>query len=493
MFDIKITDFVDFNPKRVVKKGEVAPFVDMAALPVHSRDISEISEREFKGSGSKFINGDTLFARITPCLENGKTAKVAGLPDGVTASGSTEFIVMAAKEPNYDEDYVYYLARLPEFRSYAQARMEGTSGRQRVPWQSLVEFEFSFPEKEKRKEIGAFLKKIDNKIELNRQTNQTLEQIAQAIFKSWFVDFEPTRAKIAAKQIRQARQDGERSAALKAALFADGRWPEAVAAAIAEGDLERAAMAAISGKSLDELDAHGCANAAGAGSAGAAYQLSPEQQTQLLIPEGWDVKGIKELSSKISKGTTPRKADIQKAEDAETIPFLKVRDISNDGEITRVGLDKIPESIHSGTLKRSMLEANDLLFSIAGTIGRVALVEEDLSISNCNQAIAFVRLKESEKYLELCRLNLVGSRVQDEVISKVVQGVQANFSLTGLGEIKVLIPSEDLLASFNKTVGDMGNKQRLLLSENRKLAELRDALLPKLLSGELELTSKGAA
>jgi type I restriction enzyme, S subunit len=448
--------------------------------------------------------GDMIFT----C--KGSPGRVCWVPDPIDFCIAQDMVGIRANEKIIYPKYLFALLRSEGTQNKILNMHVGTL----IPHFKKGDFGnlyFDIPtDMEYQKKVGDAYFDFCLKIEANRQTNQTLEHIAQAIFKSWFVDFEPTRAKIAAKQIAQARQDSERSATLKAALFADGRWPEAVAAAIAEGDPERAAMAAISGKSLDELDAQGCANAAGAGSAGAAYQLSPEQQTQLLttaalfpdalvdselgeIPEGWDVKGIKELSSKISKGTTPRKADIQKAEDAETIPFLKVRDISNDGEITRVGLDKIPESIHSGTLKRSMLEANDLLFSIAGTIGRVALVEEDLSISNCNQAIAFVRLKESEKYLELCRLNLVGSRVQDEVISKVVQGVQANFSLTGLGEIKVLIPSEDLLASFNKTVGDMGNKQRLLLSENRKLAELRDALLPKLLSGELELTSKGAA
>src|SRR5690554_4445236 len=241
--DIKITDFVEFNPKRNLKKGSITPFVDMAALSVDGRDVTEIGEREFKGSGSKFANGDTLFARITPCLENGKTAKVSGLPEGVTAAGSTEFIVMAAKEPKYDEDYVYYLARLPEFRSYAQARMEGTSGRQRVPWQSLIEFEFNFPKKEKRKEIGAFLKKIDDKIQLNTQTNKTLESIAQAIFKSWFVDFEPVKAKMAAKERWYAMQPTSKSVS-----------PVCYADEAALPDLETytnlAAMCAISGLSI---------------------------------------------------------------------------------------------------------------------------------------------------------------------------------------------------------------------------------------------------
>lgn len=129
-----ITEIVEFNPKRTIKRGTVAPFVEMAALPENSRDIERFTEREFKSGGSRFQNSDTLFARITPCLENGKTAKVNILPPNTVAHGSTEFIVMAAKQPEIDEDFIYYLARLPEFREYAQARMEGTSGRQRVSY-----------------------------------------------------------------------------------------------------------------------------------------------------------------------------------------------------------------------------------------------------------------------------------------------------------------------------------------------------------------------
>lgn len=165
------------------------------------------------------------------------------------------------------------------------------------------------PPKEVKESIEGIALSLAEKIQLNRQTNQTLEHIAQAIFKSWFVDFEPTRAKIAVKQIKDARQDSERSAALMAALLADRRWPEAVAAAIAEGDPERAAMAAISGKTLgeiDQLDVQGRTNVAGAGSAGAT-------QTQLLttaalfpdalvdselgeIPEGWEVRSFGDVS-----------------------------------------------------------------------------------------------------------------------------------------------------------------------------------------------------
>ncbi len=84
----------------------------MAALPENGRDINRVDEKIFTGGGSKFANKDTLFARITPCLENGKTSLVSGLSDGEVAFGSTEFIVLAAKEPEYDSDYIYYLSRL---------------------------------------------------------------------------------------------------------------------------------------------------------------------------------------------------------------------------------------------------------------------------------------------------------------------------------------------------------------------------------------------
>ncbi len=195
-----ITEIVDFNPPRKIKKGDIAPFVDMAALPTSAKEIEEIGTREFIGSGSKFKNGDTLFARITPCLENGKTAKVSSLNENESAHGSTEFIVMAAKDKEHDEDFVYYIARHPEFRAFARARMEGTSGRQRVSWQSLTEFEIPLPPKEVRKAIGDILSRFDEKINSNQQINRTLEQMAQAIFKSWFVDFDPVRAKMEGRQ-----------------------------------------------------------------------------------------------------------------------------------------------------------------------------------------------------------------------------------------------------------------------------------------------------
>jgi len=123
---VNITELVDFNPQTRLTKGKPYPFIEMAALPVSARDIPSYEYRDAGGSGSKFQNGDTLLARITPCLENGKGGLVRNLPENGLAHGSTEFIVMRARRKS-DENFVYYLSRSAEFRDFAIRQMTGTS------------------------------------------------------------------------------------------------------------------------------------------------------------------------------------------------------------------------------------------------------------------------------------------------------------------------------------------------------------------------------
>jgi type I restriction enzyme S subunit len=212
----RLDQIAEINPTRKVRKGNVVPFVDMAALPQLSRDISTdgVIAREAKGAGAHFQNGDTLLARITPCLENGKTAQVRCLDNNAIAEGSTEFIVLCGKDTS-DNDFIYYLCREPTFREYAIGRMEGTSGRQRVSWQSIAAYEFPLPPPEKRREIARVLSALDDRITLLRETNTTVEAIAQALFKSWFVDFDPVHAKMQGRA-----PDGMDEATV--ALFPDG-------------------------------------------------------------------------------------------------------------------------------------------------------------------------------------------------------------------------------------------------------------------------------
>ena len=138
-----LNQIVKLNPSESMKKGKVAPYLNMAALPTSGPNPDDAVLREFT-SGTRFRNGDTLFARITPCLENGKTAFVQSLPDDTVGWGSTEFIVMRSIPP-VPPEYTYLLARDPRFRAHAIQSMTGTSGRQRARTESLVTYPLPFP------------------------------------------------------------------------------------------------------------------------------------------------------------------------------------------------------------------------------------------------------------------------------------------------------------------------------------------------------------
>ena len=136
-------DVIDVNPKRLLRRGEVAPYLDMANMPTTGHIPDTIVDREF-GSGMRFVNGDTLLARITPCLENGKTAYVDFLHNGQVGWGSTEYIVLSPRHPLPDE-FAYLLARSADFRDFAIQSMTGTSGRQRVPAAAKSDYRLPIP------------------------------------------------------------------------------------------------------------------------------------------------------------------------------------------------------------------------------------------------------------------------------------------------------------------------------------------------------------
>ena len=143
---VPLPEIIAINPTRSLQKGEVAPYLDMANMPTRGHAPDILIDRPF-GSGMRFANGDTLVARITPCLENGKTAYVDFLKDGEVGWGSTEYMVMRPKLPLPNE-FAYCLARSVSFREFAIQNMTGTSGRQRVPAMALSQFLLPSPPKQ---------------------------------------------------------------------------------------------------------------------------------------------------------------------------------------------------------------------------------------------------------------------------------------------------------------------------------------------------------
>ncbi|MCU4469018.1 restriction endonuclease subunit S [Acinetobacter pittii] len=435
---------MDFNPSRPLSKGKEFPFIDMASLPVNGRDINEVSNKVFNGGGAKFKNGDTLFARITPCLENGKTAKVENLPVGCIAHGSTEFIVLSAKSKD-DEDFVYYLARLPDFRSYAISRMEGTSGRQRVSWQALAEFNLRLPEKGKRKKIGKILKSLDDKIHLNNQINQTLESIAQTIFKSWFIDFDPVRAKIAAKQ--------------------EGK------------DAELAAMCAISGKSEAEVEQMAKEDFAELQATAALFPDELVESELGEVPNGWEVGKLQEVID-LNPRRTLKKDSLA--------PYLDMKNVRTQGHLVD---EVILRNMTSGT---KFINGDTLLARITPCLenGKTAYVDFLLDNEVGWGSTEFIVLRPKEHlptalgYFIARQENFRTLAIQSMTGTSGRQRANADT----LANQSWLIYPADLMIVFDKYAGKYLTHIKNNGLQNGILKNIRDALLPKLLSGELDAT-----
>lgn len=415
---MKLSDLIDFNPKRPLEKGAIAPFIEMADLPEGERDVSGIGNRVFNGGGSKFKNGDTLFARITPCLENGKTAKVSGLPDNAIGHGSTEFIVMAAKDPSADEDFVYYVARHPEFRAYAKGRMEGTSGRQRVSWQAIADYEIPNLSSLERSGIGSVLLSMDNLISNNRRVNQALEAMARTLFKAWFVDFEPVRTKM------------------------EGRWQR--------------------GQSLPGLPAH-------------LYDTFPDRliESELgEIPEGWEMRSLDSIANYLN-GLALQKFPPES--ETEFLPVIKIAQL-------RAGNTNGADKASTQIKPEYVVVDGDVLFSWSGSLevevwngGRGALNQHLFKVTS-NEVPKWFYFFATRQHLSDFRAIAAGKAT-----------TMGHIQRKHLTDARIAVAPPESMERFDAVIASQFDQLVSNAQQSRSLAQLRDTLLPKLISGELRV------
>lgn len=390
---IRAADFIDFNPRLSLKKGDIATKVAMDKLKPFTKKIPETEKAEFNG-GAKFCNGDTVMARITPCLENGKTAYVDMLDDGEIGFGSTEFIVMRAKKGISDPQFVYYTAINPVFRNVAIKSMVGSSGRQRVQQSVLEELELSVPDLDEQRRIGDFLARIDEKIALNDRINDNLQRQLRTIFKAEFTD-------------------------------------------------------------------------------------NPELENITQIP-------LSELCHVVTKGTTP--TTLGKPFVESGINFIKAESILDDHSIDKSKFAFIDEETNA-LLKRSIIHAGDVVFTIAGTLGRFALIDENVLPANTNQAVAIIRAdleKVLPEYIYTC---FIGEWHTDYYAKRVQQAVQANLSLTTIKSLPIPLLDEAKMSEYLSLILPLIKAIKINEAQNEKLAALRDNLLPKLMSGEIDVSA----
>ncbi|WP_329603165.1 restriction endonuclease subunit S [Undibacterium baiyunense] len=302
------------------------------------------------------------------------------------------------------------------------------------------------PPMEKQKEIAKILVDCHNKIELNRQINQTLEQIAQAMFKSWFVDFEPTRAKIAAKEA-----GGDQAA------------------------IEQAAMCAISGKTSDQLNQSPPETLAQLKATAALFPDALVDSELGEIPEGWEVSEIgKEVD--VVGGGTPSTANVE-FWDGGQHHWTTPKDLSNltdkilletDRKITDAGLAKISSGL---------LPQNTVLMSSRAPVGYLAIAKIPVAINQ-----GYIAMK-CEKILSPEYVVQWAESVMDEIKQRSSGTTFAEISKTNFRLIRVLVPSKDLIQAYTKDTSKFYETITSLLLENLTLVSMRDSLLPRLLSG----------
>lgn len=184
--EYQFSDAIEICPTVILKGDDSYSFVEMKDLSVGNRYCYPSTERKLSG-GARFQNRDTLFARITPCLENGKICQVTGLKNGV-GFGSTEFLVFRGKELITENDFVFYLSRSEDVRSFAEQNFDGTSGRQRVPKSAFNNLKILIPTLYEQRAIAGLLSSLDDKIDVLHQQNKTLEGMAETLWRKMFVE-----------------------------------------------------------------------------------------------------------------------------------------------------------------------------------------------------------------------------------------------------------------------------------------------------------------
>lgn len=176
---IQLSDVAAVNPKRHLTKGSLARCVEMANLSTSGSFPNDWCRKAYSG-GMKFMNGDTILARITPCLENGKTAYINFLDEGEVAFGSTEYIVLASKGL-LPAEFFYFLARNRAFVSYATNHMNGSSGRQRVSAQDIEAYRLRTPSSSQAARFADFARPIMEEILTRSLENRRLSSLRGAL------------------------------------------------------------------------------------------------------------------------------------------------------------------------------------------------------------------------------------------------------------------------------------------------------------------------
>ncbi len=353
----------------------------------------------------------------------GSTGQSVIVPDSMAGWNVPRAIAVLRVSDEVGAEWVNCCLQSPIVKHFLDARAN-TTVQKTLNLKDVKDIPIPVPPTEyKEKALGALVslaKKLDN----NRQTNQTLEHMAQAIFKSWFVDFDPVKAKM------------------------NGELPEGMDAATAS--------------------------------------LFPEKlvESELgLIPEGWEAGSVGSVTTAKGGYAFKSKQFIESGN-----PVIKIKNITSSGTVNTLDCQCVDDDV-ANTASRFKLSNGDLLMAMTGaTVGKSGIYVSDGRDAYLNQRVARFESKVDSSAPCWFTYNLVTKDSIFEQIVGAAQGsAQPNISSKGIEQVKAVIPTRDLISKYQELVSPLYAKWISNFKENSQLSELRDTLLPKLLSGEIEL------
>lgn len=387
--------------------------------------------------------GDIIFSRVGSV---DRRALVRKDEDGWLFSGRC--LCVRVDKTKINPTYLSYFFGLESFKKYIRGIAVGAT-MPSINTKILSDVPVYYPKNlNQQKQIAKILSDLDDKIHLNNQINQTLESIAQAIFKSWFIDFEPVRAKITAKQAGQ--------------------------------DPELAAMCAISGKSEAELKQMSEDDFAELQATAALFPDELVESELGEVPKGWEVSTIGEQTQTVGGATPSTKND--EFWDNGNNHWTTPKDLSNltnkillntDRKITDAGLKKISSGL---------LPKDTVLMSSRAPVGYLALAKIKVAINQGYIAILPNKKYSAEYLIQWCEANMA------EIKGRASGTTFQEISKKNFREINFICPDEKIVASYTKTVRTLYDEIALKAKESQSLVDIRDTLLPKLLSGELDVS-----
>lgn len=415
---IRLGDCVLCNPTVKLTKGQLYSLIDIDKIEIGRKFVTKKSLVSYSGqSGCKFEDGDTLMARITPCLENGKMA-VAKIED--KGIGSTELFVFRNREGVTDKEFVYYLFKQQYIRNLAANSMTGASGRQRADLKFVKRIKLNLPLLPIQHRIASILSTYDMLIENNTKRIRLLEKMAENLYKEWFVRF--------------------RFPGYEKVEFADSKY----------------------GK----------------------------------LPNTFEIVRMKDVFGYYIGGGW--------GEENESDEFPEVASVIRGADFPNVwhyDVDSCPRRFHkTRNYKARRLEAGDIIMEISGgtseqPVGRTVLVTKELierfegGRVICASFCKLIRLnkeKVSPYYFYYWMKFLYDTRIIDRFQLQSTGIINFKFE-PFLRKGDVMLPAKEIMEVFGKKVMVLHQEMNLLAKQNSLLARQRDLLLPRLMSGKLEV------